>query len=515
MSTREERREKFASAVLGSQRKFPWPWTKTAEFVVDLRKRAQFGAPTPGAEGSAAGERQKDEIIKGLVQVHQDQQASVAAAENEARTMRSELDTSRKQMNQIYQQLQMQQGQMQQMHAQAQQALQQARAQTDAVQQSMGPEIQKAQQTAAAAADETTRARIELSRLQQIHEQVRQSVLQYKANVMQAVSQDPVTLAEAQRLQQEQQQQMQAQMLQQQQAQAQGMVNAEAQMAQAQRGVPGQIAQQQPGMMAQQQPGMMAQASAGMPKTATAKGAENPIASLSRAIAGQGERAGFRRAIAAQTLAQAIEQAGKGPMGGLRIPFESPAGQILQKRAALIGPLGKVADLRDVLTDPRFIGGGVGLVGGAALGAATTKDKEDKLRNTILGGLIGTGVGVGGGALLKYTAEKDLPAAVEQYMRGKGSTAPRTGLAGAGLGALAGGAVGGLGTRDEKKRLQNALLGALAVGSAGGLAGTYGGGALLKSKIQSVMDELQGLTTSGRVPLTFSSPGGAVRTFFP
>lgn len=329
MSTREERHEKFASTLIGSDRKFPWPWHKTAAYVLELRKKAQL-APSAAdtATGTPTGERQKDEIIKNLVQVHQDQQASVAAAENEARTMRSELDTSRKQMNQIYTQLQQTQGQLQQMNAQAQQAIAQAKAQTDAVQQSMGPEIQKAQQNAANAADEATRARIELSRLQQIHEQVRQSVLQYKANVMNAVSQDPVTLAEAQRLQQDQQQQVQAQVMQQQQAQAQGVIDAKSQMAQAERGVPGQVAQQQPGMTAQ--------ASAGMRKTGAAgKGAENPISSLSKAIAGQGERAGFRRAIAAQTLSQAISQGAGGAAGGLRIPTDSMAGQVLQKRASL------------------------------------------------------------------------------------------------------------------------------------------------------------------------------------
>lgn len=309
-----DRTERFRQGILGTQRKFPWSWEKTAAFVVDLKKTAQklAGAPADTAEPV----EDKEDIIRGLLQVHQDQQATVAAAEQESRSVREELDQARQSLHQQFQQLQQQQGQMQQMQMQSQQAVQQAQMQAQQLQMTAGPQIQQAQQQAAMAGQEATQAKIQLSQVQQTFEQTRRAVLDYKQRLMEVASQDPVTMAEAQKMQQAQMQQQQMMVAQQQQQQAM------AQQAQRQQG-----GGQEPQAQGQEPEGQPPQGPQGKPR--------NPLEALSSMITGGGERAGIRRAMAANTLMQGMQQGQQQGQGGIVIPEDSLAGMVMKQGSAM------------------------------------------------------------------------------------------------------------------------------------------------------------------------------------
>jgi hypothetical protein len=340
MTTKEARQDRFIQSVMGDQRKFPWPWHKTAEFILGLRKGAQLEGALAGqgiAEPQGTPEAENEDIVRGLLQVHQQQQQTVAAAEAEGRMLRTQLDQSKQQLQNLFMQNQQQQAQMQQLSGQAQQAVQQARMQAEQAQQMAGPEIQKAQQEAAMAQQQATQARIEQSKVQQLYEQTRRAVLDYKGSVMQAVSQDPVTLAEAQKMQQDQAMAAQAQ-----------------QQAAAQPAQPPQAAPEQGGPPPEQGGGMTAQAAQGSVKTAAA----TPVQEIARAVAGQGERAGYRRALAEQYLSTSAQQGAKAGQGGTKLPFDSLAAEVLKQ-----GHMGREAvkvamHLNSVANDLRRLQGG-------------------------------------------------------------------------------------------------------------------------------------------------------------
>lgn len=326
--SKEDRLEKFAGTVFGSHRTFPWSWAKTADAVMSIRSGAlvkqgqdapaedEMESPIPGpgvgTQETPTPQPDNEDIVRGLLQVHQDQQATVAAAEAESRGVRQQLDQSRQQLQQMYQQIQAQQGQMQQLQGQAQQAVQQAQQQVQAMQQSVAPQMQQAQQAVAMAQQSETQAKLDLARLQQVHEQVRQSVLAWKSDVMNAVAQDPITLAEAQKLMEQQQAMAQSQQMQ---AQQQAMAQQQA--------APQQGAPQGAPPQAQGSP------QGGHPQGGGGGGG-NPIQALSRAVAGQGDRAGMRRAMAQQYFQQAAQQGAEQGQGGMAVPASSLAGQVVQ-----------------------------------------------------------------------------------------------------------------------------------------------------------------------------------------
>lgn len=332
-----DRAERFQQGLFGAQRKFPWSWQKTAAYVIDLKKMAQelAGAPADTAEPV----EDKEDIIRGLLQVHQDQQATVAAAEQESRSVREELDQARQSLHQQFQQLQQQQGQMQQLQMQSQQAVQQAQMQAQQLQMTAGPQIQQAQQQAAMAGQEATQAKIQLSQVQQTYEQTRRAVLDYKQRLMEVASQDPVTMAEAQKMQQAQMQQQQMMVAQQQQQQAM------AQQAQGQQGGEPQAPEQgQPQEQPQGQP----------PQGAQGK-QRNPLEALSSMIAGHGERAGIRRAMTANTLMQGMQQGQQQGQGGIVIPEDSLAGMVMKQGSAMAQSL-KALQVKAAQTRPESPG---------------------------------------------------------------------------------------------------------------------------------------------------------------
>lgn len=338
MSTKEERQERFLRSITSEDRKFPWPWHKTAEYVLSLRKGAQLEGAVAGqgiGEPQETGEAENEDIVRGLLQVHQQQQQTVAAAEEESRSLRGQLDKSRQQLQNIFMQAQQQQSQMQQMQMQAQQAIQEAAARAEQVQQGAAPEIQKAQQSAAMAQQQATQSRIDLAKLQQVYEQTRRSVLDYKNGIMQAVAQDPVTLAEAQKMQQDQQM-----------AQAQAMQAMQAQAMQAQSANQGGAAQ------APEQAGMVVQASRKRSDSVT------PVKEIARAIAGQGDRAGYRKALAEKYLNLAANEGAASGQGGAKIPADSLAGEVL-KQGELKEKAVKIAtQLNETANDLRVLQGG-------------------------------------------------------------------------------------------------------------------------------------------------------------
>lgn len=302
--SREESLEKFASSVMGSGRAFRWPWetARTLQYMAGLRKTAQDAdLPMVGAArrvDAKTDEANNEDIIRGLLQVHQDQQANVAAAENEARSVRQEMDSAKQQLLQLQQQLQAVQGQSQQVQQQAQMRIQQAQQQLTQMQQAVGPQIQQAKQETVNAQQETTKSKMELADANSRLEQIRQGVMTWKSQFAQLMSQDPVTMEEAKR-------------------------EAEKMMQQRQQ----EVAMQQQQQM-QQQMEMQAQTQQGGRQN------QNPMDQIARMAAGQGARGNVRGAMANQYLQGMAQQGAQQGMGGMQVPGNSPAGMAMKQASA-------------------------------------------------------------------------------------------------------------------------------------------------------------------------------------
>jgi len=281
--TREERHREIERRIEG--RRSPFTWAQTSEYVMRMRKAASDAKASP-----APGDN--EDIVRGLLSVHQRQQGTVAAAEAEAGSLREQMDQARSQVAGLMQRLQQQTMQMQQVQGQAQQAMQQAQMQVQQVQAQAEPQIAQAQATAQQAQGEVTQLKGEVVRQQGEQERIRQAVLEYKGRLLDVVGQDPVTLEAAQQAQMQQQQALQVQMQQQ--------------------GQP----QQEQGQPQEQGQGQ----EQGQPAQGRAMG------ELARAVAGQGERAGLRRAMAGQLMSQQTQQ-----QGGVPVPPGSMAEQVLKQ----------------------------------------------------------------------------------------------------------------------------------------------------------------------------------------
>lgn len=312
--TSKERAEKFAAAM-NNRVPFRFPWSAQAKYVMNMKKAA--------ADSRVADPRVNDDIVRGLLDVHQQQQATVAAAENEARSLREEIDQAHQQLATITQTLQQTQGQLQQTQAQAQQQVQQAQMQAQTVQSQAGPAVQQAQMQAQQAAMDATNAKMEAAQAKEMTERIRQATMDYKGKILDAVSMDPVTLAAAQDMQRQQQMAQAAQM--------QGMQQQMQAAAQAEQ--PGQPGQERP---TQGQPGAQGPQQGGPPGA-------NPLDQLSRMVAGQGERAGMRRAMAEAGLQQGAQQGAQQGQGGIQVPQGSLAEAAL-KQGAFLESLDKQAN---------------------------------------------------------------------------------------------------------------------------------------------------------------------------
>jgi hypothetical protein len=310
----KEHAEKFAAAM-NSRVPFRFPWSAQARYVMNMKKAAADSrVPTDP--------RVNDDIVRGLLDVHQQQQQSVAAAENESRSLREEIDQAHQQLATITQNLQQTQGQLQQTQMQAQQQVQQAQMQAQTVQSQAGPAVQQAQMQAQQAAADATTAKMEAAQAKEMTERIRQATMDYKGKILDAVSMDPVTLAAAQDMQRQQQM-----------ASAMQAQNTQAAMQQAaaaeQGGQPQQGQQGQPqGQGGEQEPGGQS---------------SNPLDQLSRLVAGQGERAGMRRAMATTSLQQGAQQGAQQGQGGIQVPQGSMAEAAL-KQGAFLESLDKQAN---------------------------------------------------------------------------------------------------------------------------------------------------------------------------
>lgn len=323
---RQEGLEKFAQALVGDERRFPWPWERTASHVIKMRRRATegFGIYKEAQTSPAAleaGSQGKDDIIQGLVNVHQEQQATVAAAEAESRAIRGELDQARKGLLNIQQQLQQQQAQQAQMQQQFQMQTQQAQMQTQQAQMKAqqieamaGPQVQQAEQVAAAAKQTELQAKIELAQERQRTAGIQQAILEYKNKIQQVLAQDPVTLSEVNRQQQEQAI-----------AQQQSVQIQQQALAQEQQGQQGQQGPPQEGQPQEQGQG-------GPPPQGQPQGQPNPMEALSKLVAGGGERGRMRQELARQHMTQAAQQGAQQGQGGMQIPEGSLAAGMLQQQ---------------------------------------------------------------------------------------------------------------------------------------------------------------------------------------
>lgn len=311
--TPQERQERFATIVLQREKHTPFPWQKKANYVLRMKQAA--------ADSVMA--RDNDDIVRNLLGVHQQQQDQVAAAENESRSLREQIDAAQRQIQGITQALQQTQGQLQQTQMQAQAQVQQAQMQAQAIQAQAGPAVQTAEGKAQQAEMAATQAKTEAAEAKQLVERIRQATMDYKGRVLEVVSQDPVTLAAAQDLQRQQQM-----------ASAAQAQNAQAQAQQA-------AAAEQQGQPAPGQPGQ--------------EQGQNPMDQIARMVAGQGERAGMRRAMADATLQQGAAQGAQQGQGGMQVPQGSLADAALKQGAAL-ATLDKVAN--DLANDLRARQGG-------------------------------------------------------------------------------------------------------------------------------------------------------------
>lgn len=472
---------------------FPWPWSKTANWILDLRKSAQdpMIAEDELLPATQAGDIEPrttaavEDVARALVDVNRDQAATVAAAEGEARSLREGMDQLRQQLSQYAEQLRQTQWQAQQTQAQAQQQMQRMQMQSQAAQQSQQMELQQAQQQAAQAAGSVTGAKQEAANEAQRAAEIRQMVSDWKRMLLEVVNRDPVTMREAQDLQMQQQAQ----------------------------------AQQQMQMQAAQQQQQQAQQAQAMAAAAPAQGGgqgrgAGPMDQLSRLVAGQGERAGLRRAMAEHMMLQQMQQAQSAGQPGMQLPQGSLAEQAVKAGNLMVNELrtlqGGKTKSPDGSIEKQAIesghllsllgGGGLGALAGGLAGHYGTKDEEDRVRNALIGMGVGGTLGVGAGEVLHRLTESAGRAALEKTVQEQGGFDPHKmnerywggeetaatfqnafrgnylkelAKRGIPVGALAGGTLGGVagyvGGRGKGRSAARGALGGAALGGAAGM----------------------------------------------